>query len=528
MTFGCALRRGTTLALVAGLSVHDASAASLRLDQRASLAWHDDNGNAATDDDHYGLLVERLTLSGSAEGLDTAAQVSGEQFVGSPDGRYRDDVRLERLSVSQTLSIPSAPSGELTITAGDFYRQIGRGLLLSLRKVDALGLDVTLFGGRLAFADDKHEADVFAGRTHSVSFDGVTQRHVDPVEDVIVSASFLSRIVEGATFGFSAVHLRVDEHLLGPNISEHTTSTGASVEIPALARGLSVYFEGAAQSRKAEGRLDDRLIDEAHRGWASYLTIDLVSGDFGVLVEGLYLDEMMLRGSTNPAAGQRFAYDQPPTLERMDQEVLNNTNVRGGRLRLSYALADGDVLPSLNVAYRQHDPGARYEQMDALHAYTGLDFTYAKGTSRLGFSGGYRQEYQAGEKLKQAIHGEGDWVHALDGGYATHLSVGHEERRLLSAGAHKDSRRGTTLVGLEKQGLGTATAEVGYDTFDTRQSVRALHLAGIVSWDATEAVTLQATGGSQRGGIKCIDGVCRNFPAFTGGKLDVTLRHDLL
>ena len=83
-------------------------------------------------------------------------------------------------------------------------------------------------------------------------------------------------------------------------------------------------------------------------------------------------------------------------------------------------------------------------------------------------------------------------------------------------------------MGLEDQGLGVAAAEVGYDTFDTRQSVRALHLAGIVSWDATEAVTLQATGGSQRGGIKCIDGVCRNFPAFTGGKLDVTLRHDLL
>jgi hypothetical protein len=30
--------------------------------------------------------------------------------------------------------------------------------------------------------------------------------------------------------------------------------------------------------------------------------------------------------------------------------------------------------------------------------------------------------------------------------------------------------------------------------------------------------------GQRRGGIRCVSGVCRNFPAFEGGRLDVVSR----
>ena len=33
-----------------------------------------------------------------------------------------------------------------------------------------------------------------------------------------------------------------------------------------------------------------------------------------------------------------------------------------------------------------------------------------------------------------------------------------------------------------------------------------------------------ATGGSQRGGLKCIAGICRWFPPFAGGRLEVVTR----
>ena len=39
-----------------------------------------------------------------------------------------------------------------------------------------------------------------------------------------------------------------------------------------------------------------------------------------------------------------------------------------------------------------------------------------------------------------------------------------------------------------------------------------------------DELDLTATVGTQRGGIKCISGVCREFPAFAGGRIEVVGR----
>ena len=54
--------------------------------------------------------------------------------------------------------------------------------------------------------------------------------------------------------------------------------------------------------------------------------------------------------------------------------------------------------------------------------------------------------------------------------------------------------------------------------------VRNLFYAGIVAWDITDQLELTATVGTQRGGIKCISGVCRDYPAFAGGRLEIVGR----
>ena len=38
---------------------------------------------------------------------------------------------------------------------------------------------------------------------------------------------------------------------------------------------------------------------------------------------------------------------------------------------------------------------------------------------------------------------------------------------------------------------------------------------------------LRATVGNQRGGIKCVGGVCRDFPEFSGYRLQLIARHNL-
>lgn len=51
--------------------------------------------------------------------------------------------------------------------------------------------------------------------------------------------------------------------------------------------------------------------------------------------------------------------------------------------------------------------------------------------------------------------------------------------------------------------------------------VRKFFFAGIIAREVIDALKISATIGTQRGGIKCISGVCREYPAFARGRLEI-------
>src|SRR5262249_53879330 len=143
---------------------------------------------------------------------------------------------------------------------------------------------------------------------------------------------------------------------------------------------------------------------------------------------------------------------------------------------------------------------------NASHGYAGFESTYDEGRSRWYLSGGYRQELRGFHEVpviprahlskffKTIKHAETDWVQALSGPYALHLSVTHETRTL--EGYSNVYYRGTTIVGIDRGGLGSLSAEIGYDTQITRH--RTAFLAGIVTWEANEWLFLKAVVGTER------------------------------
>ncbi len=482
-----------------------AAQTGLRLDDHLVLEYHLDNGDKDPHDDHYGTGIERLTLSGNAENLNTFAQVDAEAFYDPHDARHVNTARLARIGMDYTL-------GDVTVTAGDFHRQLGRGIILSLRKVDELGVDTTLQGGRVAWAPEGHEVDVFAGRTNVSGFDTPTEFAVPQTHDVIAGGAYTARMFDTVHFGTYAYteRLRLAQD---PSAGfDHTSASGAFFELPDVADVLAVYGEADWQGRK---RGEDRS-----QGKAGYLTLDLNAAGFSVLLEGLYIDDIMVRG-TSPGAPAPLDYANPPTLERLDQEVDTTTDTEGGRARVSYGFLDGDLAPYVSVLVRKNEPKGP-APVDVIHTYGGFDWAYGGGASRLGASGGYRRFTQKGEVFKDIKHVEADWLQNLPGGHALHVS-GNEEFRMLEG---KDYMRGTTIIGVERQRLGGVSVEVGDDTQNPH--VRNYFFAGIITWKAAEWAELRATGGSERGGLKCVGGVCRDFPAFTGGKLEATFRHDLM
>ena len=68
-------------------------------------------------------------------------------------------------------------------------------------------------------------------------------------------------------------------------------------------------------------------------------------------------------------------------------------------------------------------------------------------------------------------------------------------------------------------------ATLGYE-WTTMQSTAATHnyFNGALQWNITTSTSIRAFVGGTRGGLKCISGVCRVFPPFTGARLELVMR----
>ena len=51
-------------------------------------------------------------------------------------------------------------------------------------------------------------------------------------------------------------------------------------------------------------------------------------------------------------------------------------------------------------------------------------------------------------------------------------------------------------------------------------------LGFIIGLEITKKVKLRSTVGTQRGGLKCVGGVCRVYPSFSGYQFELSANHD--
>ncbi|HWV38050.1 MAG TPA: DUF6029 family protein [Vulgatibacter sp.] len=486
-------------------------AANLRLLDTTVFEYRGANRDLEPAVDEFGLGLTKLYLDGRMDDTTLGLQIDAAAFTNRPDAptspsAYRDDARLERITLTHTM-------GDAQFTLGDSHLQLGRGIALSLRRVDELGSDQALRGGGVGWQGDLLSAKAFAGVTNLANLDAVTQRWMRDPSDVLAGASAIVHVGR-ADVSVHGLYLRPRESQV-PAIADqdHTALGGAYVDLP-MTDWLSLYAEGAIEQY--------RIIETIDRGTALYAAADVDLRVVSLLVEGLLLDKFEVMGSTDELLNKRITYNQPPTLERIDQEVLDNRDVRGGRVKVSRSFLDGSLVLYTSGMLRRF--GVESAATDAIHGYGGFEYTYGGGRSRWYASAGYREERLAvdGHLQKTMGHAETDWVQSIGGPWALHLTFGHEQRTLDD----HDYVRGTSLVGFDRAGWGSLMAEVGYDTqYQERQQ---LFLAGILAWTTSDWLTVKAVVGSQRGGIKCIGGVCRDFPAFSGARLEATMQYDVL
>ena len=184
--------------------------------------------------------------------------------------------------------------------------------------------------------------------------------------------------------------------------------------------------------------------------------------------------------------------------------------------------------------YKQVNPDEP-DQFDQLHVYGGTELAYDNGRSRLNTSGGWRDENFAGDNdgpIKSMFHGEFDLIHALKKKWALQLAANWEFREQPEDGdgdGFDQYNRGSAFIGVQKAGAASLTFEYGRDGTPAGEDVRVREnfFSAMVKMWASRNLQVQATVGTQRGGLKCVAGVCRIYPSFAGGKIDIIAKHNL-
>lgn len=474
-------------------------------------------------DASYGEIYEKLNLATSLGPWRFALRVDTATFIEPPSPDVDDYYTLEKASISYT-------ARTLDVTAGDAYVSFGRGLGLSLRKVDELGIDTTLRGVKLLVHRGDFEGTLVAGYTNINNVDEATGESIGDPYDLIGGLQAKLRLADRVTVGAYATAVAYRDSLglaFSDDYTDRTIQLGVTADSPRLARNLGVYVEGMVQTVSTEPEAEDAV------AYALYATSIAYLGRATLLFEGKLYGPLTPMNPNLETPFASIAYNNPPTLERVLQPLENpQRDVAGGRVRFDWRFT-----PTL-LAYANYgmfrdwlgyaDPAMVGDIRDGtIHdLYGGVEVRWNQSRSWAIGSTGYRAVFLDGPSgmVRGDGHLELDVSQAIDEAWSLTLHAVHLERRKhASAILDERYREGTIDAGFRLRPWVAVSAGYDYTTEPTQPKRDYFH--GNVAWDITPSSNLRLFVGSARGGLKCVSGICRVFPAFEGVKATLTLRY---
>ena len=514
--------------------------ARIQLSEALLSSYHLDNGNISprgsavydpTSNNYFDWL-NKLQLDASWGDFIAQVRVDSALFLNAPvaaasdlkfvellKNRYGSRVDFEKVFLTWS-------SRHLDVTLGDTYATYGRGLVLSLRKVDEFGIDTTVRGvsatGRVAGLT----VNVLGGWSNIVNVDPATGRTAENPNDTILGARADYRFGKWVAPGFDVSHvINAQNSQLGMQTSrDHVTSFSGTLEFPHLGSFGTLYAEYAAQRRVTNGSVL----------WSSalYASGSAYLGPLTLLLEYKdYQNYSAIPTSLDPTQGPELAlsdfYTAAPTLERVQQLVLNNTDIAGGHVRASLKLRP-NVVPFVSMAGFVD----RIYQTQIYDPYAGAEIHWNDGASRASVSGGYRlNQYAAGAAVPgkefQAVwHAELDVTQHLKGPYSLELSGLHLSHRdvLFGSDGYLSWLEGQVYLSFKAAGVWSVAIGTEYYT-KAPKSIRANYFNVGGSWQILKNLLVRLFVGGQRAGIKCVNGVCRNYPGFDGARIEVVAKY---
>lgn len=350
-----------------------------------------------------------------------------------------DDYRLERT----TLRLDSRHLGG---TVGDFNVSFGRGLGLSIRKIDEIGVDATIKGGRFDLRTRPLRATLIGGFVNRQNSDFATRQLLpDPGYP---AKSYFDRPVDGQTVGggkgcdvaggldeevgnplwtvcsdvvlgsrFEATlpgrvdvgthHAFIDfggeSQALVADVDESMHVIGGDVGRTRIGKVWDVYVGAAGLLRNYQHRgtdlpqaVKDDVIDQ---GYAIYGSNVFAMGTTTMLLELKHYDRWLMSLSKD----ELLQYTEAPSLEREDQQVPGASNATGGRIRVDHTWRDLGLTLFVNTMEYAFSEQVAFDQFRseeralATHNYAGVIYRKPKSDFAMQISGGYRWEKYLGD-----------------------------------------------------------------------------------------------------------------------------------
>lgn len=538
---------------------------TLDLSEALFLDYHSTLDDALLEPDPVDIfdLRNRLSLRLKWRELSAGVRIDAALFPTPPllgDGStlYGNDIRPEEVFVSYKW-------GKTQLTLGDDYVALGRGMALSMRKVDDLGFAMSLRGMHLKWRNKVLNLRVTTGFTNVVNVDGVEEKLLPDPQDFITGVRLEAKAAKWLRLGghfvdierrFSPMLLKSNE-VLAPLMSAagyelsglnpkpvRTMVAGANLEIPDIAGKFSAYFEGnyLLNSKWHDGLSNTgtslvRLKDDD--GYAFYGAMSAYLGSWTLLAEAKHYRDYKINASPHPQTYGRdgltqvaeLQYISAPTLERIDQRWQENANVTGAHLKVDYRLPEGDLL-FLSGAFFQDAPA---HGEFTIHAYGGYEHKSDAG-DRLVFQAGYRAEEAPGKSIAtrlRMVHFDADLYLNIAKSQDLQIHLSHEFRSENPGAGELLADKyveGTSYISWNLAPSWSFTAQFEYLTSklncgnDGCDGDMWWYPGAFIVYRMTQSSFVRVFAGRGKGGLKCSGGVCRIYPDFEGVKVDTTLR----
>ncbi len=571
-----AVAAGALLALLAAPRVASGqSDVNFRFTETLITEYVGDNGptneGAYGDDDDFWSFRNLFYAQAGNKYFDSGLRLDVDLFQGPPDRvatsdfywgegasgyttlNYHNDLRVERIYGTANID-------KLHVTVGDFYVSFGRGIALSLVKLDDVGEDTALRGARVEYqVPRRFKLTLVGGGVNALNVDPITKQvFADDPMDRVAGARVEWQIADALALGAHGVLMRprftdaadVDPARLsvdqGPGVA--VAEGGLTTELHA--GGFQLYLEGNAQSHD-NYHAADPVMDET--GYAVFGETSYDFSPFLLKAEGIFyrrwLMEGAYRGSSSRLSGNpAIQYNNMPTLEPVWMTMNSRGDAEGGRLtgdlyvrstQTQLTLSgtaifyEGGVLPS--GEWQDHPPTF------VIHPILKARQTFGASGVNASLEGGYRYE-----TTDEPVAGEGDtghlWHTALDvsvplkGPHSVEAKV--EVRRhdlhvsesvphwvtLESLGYDWSGAFGITIVHEYSDETGGADLKLGDWQLPLPRQHYVWAMVSAHLPKPLDDLSLRLYAGAQRGGIKCAGGVCRLYPDSVGARLEATYR----